>query len=84
GMTLLIVQSLAITLVQVNVADRVRGRVMTVYSQVHAGSDTLSNVAIGTLAVRTGLPTALALGGVLALAAAAGLLALVPGVRRLE
>jgi MFS family permease len=84
GMALLVVQSLAITLVQVNVADRVRGRVMTVYSQVHAGADTLSNVAIGTLAVRTGLPTALALGGVLALAVAAGLLVLVPGVRELE
>lgn len=84
GLALLIVQSLAITLVQVNVADRVRGRVMTVYSQVHAGSDTLSNVAIGTLAARTGLPAALALGGVLSLAVAAGLLALVPDVRRLE
>lgn len=84
GMALLIVQSLAITLVQVNIADRVRGRVMTVYSQVHAGSDTLSNVAVGTLAVRTGLPVALALAGMLALAAAAALLVLVPGVRRLE
>ncbi len=46
GTTLLILQSLAITLVQISVPDRVRGRVMTVYSQLHAGSDTVGNVAI--------------------------------------
>ena len=84
GLTLLLLQSLAITLVQVLIPDRVRGRVMTIYSQVHAGSDTLSNAAVGALAARTGLPAALTASGVLSLVIAAGLLLRMPGLRRLE
>jgi MFS family permease len=84
GLVLLIVQSLAITLVQVNVEDRVRGRVMTIYSQIHAGSDVASNVLIGTLAVVLGLPLALALGGVVAFLFAVALLLLLPTIRHLD
>lgn len=84
GLVLLIVQSLAITLVQVNVEDRVRGRVMTIYSQVHAGSDVASNVIIGTLAVAVGLSRALTLGGVVAFIFALVLFLLLPAIRRLD
>lgn len=84
GLVLLILQSLTITVVQVNVDDRVRGRVMTVYSQVHAGADTMSNLVVGTLAVAVGLPLALTLGGLFAFVFAAGLLLLMPAVRRLD
>ena len=88
GALLLVVQSLAITLVQLNIADRVRGRVMSVYSLLHAGSDTMGNVAIGSVAVWIGLPWALAAGAGLALLYATGLaLAREPfgrGLRRLE
>ncbi len=84
GAVLLVVQSLAITLVQLNIADRVRGRVMSVYSLLHAGSDTLGNAAIGSAAVLIGLPVALALGGAVSLAYAVGVWLALPNVRRLE
>lgn len=84
GLLLLVLQSLTITLVQVNVPDRVRGRVMTIYSQVHAGSDTASNMAVGWLALHVGLRDALLAGGLLAFAFAVVLLALMPTVRNLD
>ncbi|GIV77343.1 MAG: MFS transporter [Litorilinea sp.] len=84
GTALLILQSLAITLVQVNIPDRVRGRVMSLYSQLHAGSDTLGNVAIGGLAVYLGLPLALGLGAMLALIYAVGLRLALPALARLD
>ena len=62
GFMLLILQSLGITLVQLHTPDRVRGRVMTIYSMLHAGFDTGSNFVIGTLAVPLGLTLALTIG----------------------
>lgn len=84
GLVLIIVQSLAITLVHMRITDQVRGRVMSLYSMVHAGSDTVANVMIGGLAVNLGLPLALTLGGVLALLVTGGLWLLMPAIRRLE
>lgn len=84
GLALLVVQSLAITLVQVRIPDRVRGRVMSIYSLLHAGSDTMGNVAVGTVAVWLGLPLALALSGGLAFVYAAGVMRWWPGVRQLD
>jgi MFS family permease len=84
GAALLIVQSLAITLVQVNIPDRVRGRVMTIYSILHAGSDTVGNVAVGSLAVYVGLPISLGLAGLAALFYALGLRAVLPDVDKLD
>jgi hypothetical protein len=84
GLLLLIVQSLAVTLIQVNTADRIRGRVMAVYSQVHAGADTAANLSVGAVAARAGLPAALGLAGLLALGLVAGFSVLAPGVRRLD
>jgi hypothetical protein len=84
GVALLILQSLTITLVQIHIADRVRGRVMSIYSQFHAGSDTLGNVLIGSLAVYIGLPWALCAGGAAAILYALGLRIVAPAIARLD
>jgi len=84
GFMLLTLQSLAITLVQLNTPDRVRGRVMSIYSMLHAGADTGGNLVIGTLAVPLGLTTALTLGGIVALLFGLTLNFALPKVRRLN
>jgi predicted MFS family arabinose efflux permease len=84
GLVLLVLQSLTITLVQVHIADRVRGRVMSLYSQLHAGSDTLGNVLVGSAAIHLGLPLALSLGGAAALLYALGLRVAMPSIRQLD
>lgn len=84
GIALLIVQSLTITLVQLHIPDRVRGRVMSVYSLLHAGSDTMSNVAVGAVAVWLGLPLALAVGAMLAFCYAVGIALFIPAIRQFD
>jgi hypothetical protein len=84
GIALLIIQSLTITLVQLHIADRVRGRVMSIYSLLHAGSDTLGNVVVGTAALWLGLPVALAVGAGVAFFYAVGIILLLPTVRQLD
>ena len=84
GFMLLIVQSLAITIVQLNTPDRVRGRVMTIYSMLHAGSDTGGNMLIGALAVPIGLSAALAIGGVVSLLFNGAANVFVPEIRRIS
>lgn len=84
GAALLVLQSLAITVVQVNIPDRVRGRVMSIYSILHAGSDTMGNVAVGWLATFIGLPVSLALAAAAAGLYALGLRTLLPDVDRLD
>lgn len=84
GIVLLIMQSLAITLVQLHTENRVRGRVMSVYSLLHAGADTIGNVVVGSVAVPLSLPSALAVGALTALACAVGLRAALPGVARMD
>jgi len=58
--------------------------VMSVYSLVHAGSDTLSNVLVGTVAVWIGLPGALIGGAAIALIAGLVIGLGMPLVRRLD
>jgi len=84
GFMLLVLQSLAITLVQLNTPDRVRGRVMSIYSMLHAGADTGGNLVIGAIAVPLGLTTALTLGGIAALLFGLILNVALPKVRRLN
>ena len=84
GLLLLILQSLAITLVQLHTADRVRGRVMTIYSQLHAGADTGGNMLIGAAAGLIGLPVALAAGSVVSLLFVAGVRLTMPQLGQLE
>ena len=84
GLELIIVQSLAVTLVHVGITDQVRGRVMSLYSMVHAGADTAANLMVGGLALTLGLPLALGLGGALALFIAVTFWLIMPAIRRLK
>ena len=84
GLALIIVQSLAVTLVHRGITDQVRGRVMSLYSIVHAGADTAANLMVGGLALKLGLPLALGLGGTFALFIAGTLWLTIPAIRRLE
>ncbi len=84
GLVLLVLQSLAITIVQVHIPDNVRGRVMTIYSMLHAGADTGGNVVVGSLATVVGLPMALTIGAALALCYSAVVWLFMPVVRRLD
>ena len=84
GFVLLVLQSLGITLVQLHTPDRVRGRVMTIYSMLHAGFDTGSNFLIGSLAVPLGLPLALTVGSILALLVSGVTNLALPDIRRLK
>lgn len=63
------------TTIQLTVPDVLRGRVMSVYTTVFAGSVPLSGLFSGAVAGLAGVPAALALGGILALLTA-GLAAL--------
>ncbi len=84
GIALLIVQSLTITLVQLQIPDRVRGRVMSIYSLLHAGSDTMGNVVVGSMALWLGLPGALAAGSLFALVYVVGVSWWFPSVRKMD
>jgi MFS family permease len=84
GLALIIVQSLAVTLVHMGITDQVRGRVMSLYSMVHAGADTAANLMVGGLAVNLGLPLALSLGSALAVLIVGMLWLTMPSIRRLE
>ena len=84
GAVLLILQSLAVTIVQLHIEDRVRGRVMTIYSMLHAGADTGSNMVVGAMAVPLGLSAALAIGGLVAWFFAVGVNLFMPGIRKLD
>ena len=53
------------TLIQLNVPDVLRGRVMSVFTTVFAGSSPLGGLFIGTVASAAGIAVAVALGGVL-------------------
>jgi MFS family permease len=84
GFMLLILQSLAITLVQLHTPDRVRGRVMTIYSMLHAGSDTGGNLVIGALAVQIGLTLALTAGSIVAILFGGITNQVLPAIRRMQ
>ena len=61
--------------IQLSVPDGLRGRVMSVYTTVFAGSVPIGGLAMGALASAIGIPLTFAIGGVLSLAT--GLVALV-------
>jgi MFS family permease len=64
------------TLIQMTVPDRLRGRVMSVYTTVFAGSSPIGGLIAGAIAAAAGVAAALFVGGVVAVGAAA-----VAGVR---
>ena len=65
------------TLIQVTVPDRLRGRVMSVYTTIFAGTTPLGGLATGAVASALGIAVAVTIGGALTvatgLAAAAGI-----------
>jgi MFS family permease len=84
GMVLLMLYTMANTLVQVNVPDRVRGRVMSIYALLNGGGSKSSGMVVGGLAEYLGLPLILSLSGVLSVLFALGLYVVMPAVRRLD
>ena len=58
------------TIIQVTTPDALRGRVLSVYTTVFAGSSPMGNVATGIIAARAGISAALVIGGVIAVACA--------------
>ena len=68
------------TTIQLNVPDHLRGRVMSVYTTVFSGSVPAGGIVMGAIASKWGVPPALLLGGVIALAV--GLLT-IPWYRRI-
>ncbi|CAN5546682.1 MFS transporter [soil metagenome] len=59
------------TIIQLSVPDVLRGRVMSVYTTVFAGSVPIGGLFAGAVAAWVSVPAALAVGGVIALIAAA-------------
>jgi predicted MFS family arabinose efflux permease len=59
------------TIIQLNVPDVLRGRVMSVYTTLFAGSTPIGGIFAGTLAAIGGATLALGVGGVIAVGAAA-------------
>jgi MFS family permease len=51
------------TTIQLSVPDHLRGRVLSVYTTVFAGSTPIGGIAMGAIAASAGTPTALMLGG---------------------
>jgi MFS family permease len=84
GLTQSVLHALSTTLVQVNVPDRVRGRVMSLYGMFIIGVPKLGGVLIGGLAENLGLPLTIGLSSALALLYALGLHLLMPSVRNLD
>ena len=64
------------TLIQMTVPDLLRGRVMSIYTTIFAGSSPIGGVIAGTIAAAAGVAAALMVGGAVAIGAAA-----VAGVR---
>jgi MFS family permease len=60
------------TTIQLNVPDNLRGRVMSVYTTVFAGSVPAGGLVMGAIGSSMGVPTALAIGGVLSVITGVG------------
>jgi hypothetical protein len=67
------------TLVQLTVPDHLRGRVMSVYTTVFAGSTPIGGLITGAVASGFGAATAIVLGGGLSLATGIGAMASIRG-----
>jgi MFS family permease len=67
------------TLVQLTVPDQLRGRVMSVYTTVFAGSTPFGGLMSGAIASAFGAATAIGLGGALSLATGAAAMASIRG-----
>ncbi|HEY8198575.1 MAG TPA: MFS transporter [Candidatus Limnocylindrales bacterium] len=76
GWSVIAIAATTNTLIQMTVPDRLRGRVMSIYTTVFAGSSPIGGLFAGAIAAAAGVAAALAIGGAVAIGAAA-----VAGVR---
>jgi MFS family permease len=58
------------TVIQLEVPDELRGRVMSVYLTVFAGTNPIGGVAFGAIAANAGAPAAIGIGGAISVVAA--------------
>ncbi|MEP7199353.1 MAG: MFS transporter [Chloroflexota bacterium] len=84
GFGFMVQQSMANTLVQSNVPDRLRGRVMSVYTLGFFGMSPLGALQSGTVAQQFGVPAGIGVGATIALLFSLLILWRVPRVRNLE
>jgi MFS family permease len=84
GVAAIMVMNLSNALVQSQVPDELRGRVMSVFSLVFFGGMPLGALVTGAVAEVAGEPTAVIIGGALALVAGGLVWLAAPEIRRLE
>ena len=84
GAAQILIMNLANALVQTQIADEVRGRVMSVYSLTFLGLMPIGSLIAGGVADYAGAPFAVALGAVICLLVAALLAMVVPKLFRLQ
>jgi MFS family permease len=63
GFSQIVFQASCNTMLQVTVPDALRGRIMSLYALVFAGTTPLGSLAVGSIAEHLGTPAACALGG---------------------
>jgi len=81
GFAMMIEMGSSNTLIQSMVPDRLRGRVMSVYSMMFMGMAPIGSLLAGAAADRLGAPWTVAAGGVLCVAAAAVFSLFLPRIR---
>jgi MFS family permease len=81
GFTMMIEMGSSNTLIQSMVPDRLRGRVMAVYSMMFMGMAPLGSLLAGTAADRIGAPWTVAAAGVVCIAAAGVFWTFLPNIR---
>ncbi len=81
GFCMMVEMASSNTLIQSMVPDRLRGRVMAVYSMMFMGMGPFGALAAGALAERVGAPETIAAGGAICLAGAAVFAARLPALR---
>jgi MFS family permease len=80
GVGTILMSATANTVIQLRVPDALRGRVMSIYLAVFAGSTPIGGVLMGSIAANAGVETALVLGGAIsAIVGVAGWLAIARG-----
>lgn len=81
GFTTLVVQAISTTLIQLNTPDRLRGRMMSLYSLCNAGAPASLGMVVGWFSETWGLPLVLAVGGGIILLYVVGLFGAAPAMR---
>jgi len=83
GMGFMVQNGMLNTLIQMNVPDELRGRVMSVYTLVFMGFFPIGALVAGTIAQYFGIPLGAAFGGSIALAFSFFVLWRIPAIRKL-